>query len=66
MPGHDVRVSLRQDYGSKADAGTTRYVGVQKPVSRGNTFGASAVMTLLIACTSVAIFDVVLMLGAFH
>jgi hypothetical protein len=39
---------------------------VQKPVSRGNTFGASAVMTLLVACTSVAILDVVLMLGALH
>jgi hypothetical protein len=66
MPGHDVRVSLRQDYGSRASAGTTRYVGAQKPVSRGNTFGASLVMTLLVACTAVAILDVVLMLGAFH
>jgi hypothetical protein len=66
MAGHDVRVSLRQDYGSRAGAGTTSYVRVQKPVSRGNTFGASAVMTLLVACTLVAILDVVLMLGALH
>ncbi len=66
MAGHEVRVSLREDYGSRASAGTTRYVGLQKPVSRSNRFGASAVMTLLVACTSVAILDVALMLGAFH
>jgi hypothetical protein len=66
MAGHEVRVSLRQDYASTIGAGTTQYVPVQKPVSKGTRFGASAVMALLMACTSVAILDVVLMLGAFH
>jgi hypothetical protein len=66
MAGHEVRVSLRQDYGSRAGAGTMQYVSLQKPIRKGNTFGASAVMTLLVACTSVAILDALLMLGAFH
>ena len=66
MAGHEGRVSLRQDYGSRAGAGPTRYVGVQKPVSRGDRFGLSVVVTLLVACTSVAILDLVLMLGALH
>jgi hypothetical protein len=63
MAGNDVRVSVRDDYGSTIGAGTTRYVKVQKPVSRGNRFGASAVVILLVACTAVAILDLVLMLA---
>jgi hypothetical protein len=67
MAGHDVRVSLRDDYGSRIGAGTTRYVKVPKPVSkRGLGFGASAVMILLVACTAVAILDLLLMLGGLN
>jgi hypothetical protein len=63
MAGHDVRVSLRRESGIYARPGSIPWAVTKKRAPSTARFSASAVMMLLIACTAVAIVDLILMLG---